>query len=57
MAEAQAGPAGPGQAATAPEGLTPKQMEQLTEIVYRLLKEDVLRNRERRGDVLARRWR
>jgi hypothetical protein len=34
----------------------PAELEQLTELVYRLLRQDVIRTRERRGETPAR-WR
>lgn len=37
--------------------LTPAQIEQLTELVYRLIKQETLLGRERHGDFLQSRWR
>ncbi len=49
----------PGAAPAAPGAieLTPAQMEQLTELVYRLLKQETLLGRERRGDFVQSKWR
>jgi len=37
--------------------LTPVQLEQLTELVYRLLKQETLLGRERHGDFVQSKWR
>jgi DNA-binding GntR family transcriptional regulator len=48
-------------AASSPAGpsaeLKPAELDRLAELVYRLLKEDILRGRERRGESMARAWR
>ncbi len=58
MSEAQPAAPGQGQGGPGPAGaLGPKELEKLTEIVYRLMKDEILRNRERRGESMAKRWR
>jgi hypothetical protein len=37
--------------------LEPRQLEQLTELVYRLIREEWLRARERRGESAGKDWR
>ena len=46
----------PSSGAVRPEDLTPADLERLTELVYRLLRNDVLMHRERRGAFTAH-WR
>ena len=55
-----AGPAAVPGASPAEAGsmnLTPAQLEQLTELVYGLLKQETLRGRERRGEFMQSKWR
>ncbi|HXH22478.1 MAG TPA: hypothetical protein VNN10_10635 [Dehalococcoidia bacterium] len=40
-----------------PAGLSPQQLERLVDLVYYRLKEDLLRQRERRGETSGRAWR
>lgn len=60
MPESQPGnDAAPGQASQperVPE-LEPRQLEKLTEMVYRLVREELLLTRERRGEGWSRDWR
>jgi len=37
--------------------LKPPELDKLADLVYRLLKEEMLRGRERRGESMARSWR
>jgi len=57
MAEIEPGPT-ESHVADGPLGaLNPSELDRLAEIVYRLLKEDIIRGRERRGESMARAWR
>jgi DNA-binding GntR family transcriptional regulator len=57
MPESDENPAATQNAGGAAEELKPPELDRLTELVYRLLKEDILRGRERRGESMARAWR
>jgi len=37
--------------------MTEKQLDHLADLVYRLLKDEILQMRERRGESMARSWR
>jgi hypothetical protein len=52
------GPGGEAQGSSqAAINLTPQQMEQLTDLVYRLIKKEALVTRERKGEAFQQRWR
>jgi len=57
MAEAE--PGGNQSAAQDPAGagLEPAEIERLADLVYRLIKEEIIRTKERRGEPLTRDWR
>lgn len=61
MAEAEpqaaAAPAGGAGAPVEGTNLTPAQLDQLTDMVYRLVKQELLTARERRGEPQMRSWR
>ena len=57
MPENETGAAGPQSSDSGGQELKPPELDRLAELVYRLLKEEILRGRERRGDSMARSWR
>ncbi len=57
MPENETGAAGPQSSDSGAQELKPPELDRLAELVYRLLKEEILRGRERRGESMARSWR
>jgi len=57
MPENEESASGPQSSDAVLQEMKPQELDRLADLVYRLLKEEILRGRERRGESMARSWR